>query len=154
MQSLHVVNLGYSEEVLPCTGFGYLVPTIEKERILGVVFDSKIFPQQNLRPKETRLTVMMRENSDPLKTAVDAVSKHLGVWQVPCVHQVFCAPHAIPQFELGHLDKVNAIKKKLENLPRLKLIGNYLSGVSVSDCIESAKTLASDLCQSVSTSTS
>ncbi len=41
---MHVVNLVYPGQVLPMDGFGYLVPGTEKEDILGVVFDSCVFP--------------------------------------------------------------------------------------------------------------
>jgi oxygen-dependent protoporphyrinogen oxidase len=43
---MHVVNLVYQGNVLPTNGFGYLVPDQEDEAILGVVFDSCVFPSQ------------------------------------------------------------------------------------------------------------
>ena len=53
-----VVNLEYEGNVLPMQGFGYLVPSSEPLDILGVIFDSCAFPQ-NDRPNgnSTRLTV-------------------------------------------------------------------------------------------------
>ena len=42
--SMHVVNLVYESDVLPMAGFGYLVPSHAPEHILGVVFDSCVFP--------------------------------------------------------------------------------------------------------------
>ena len=41
-----MVNLVYPGKVLPMDGFGYLVPAHEPELILGVVFDSCVFPEQ------------------------------------------------------------------------------------------------------------
>ena len=55
---LVVVNVGYRKNCLKKKGFGYLVPSSEKEDILGVVFDSLLFPSQNHMQEETRLTVL------------------------------------------------------------------------------------------------
>ena len=43
---MHVINLVYPGKVLPMDGFGYLVPAHEPELVLGVVFDSCVFPEQ------------------------------------------------------------------------------------------------------------
>ncbi len=58
-ESIAVVSLGYKQRLLPLQGFGYLIPSKENENILGMVWDSCIFPQQAKWPEETRLTVMI-----------------------------------------------------------------------------------------------
>ena len=45
--NLSVVNVAFNEPVLKQKGFGYLIPSNQDEDILGVVFDSCIFPEQN-----------------------------------------------------------------------------------------------------------
>ncbi|GCB77331.1 hypothetical protein scyTo_0021091 [Scyliorhinus torazame] len=58
--SVAVVNLEYKGLVLPVWGFGHLIPSHESSEILGVVYDSCSFPQQDqVGPPTTRLTVMM-----------------------------------------------------------------------------------------------
>ncbi|MGB7978803.1 MAG: protoporphyrinogen oxidase [Chlamydiales bacterium] len=100
-RSIWVVNLAFADDVLSKKGFGYLVPTQEKEGLLGVIFDSAIFPQQN-RSGETRLTAMIRgEESEPLPTALSALKRHLGVVAEPLFASTFLAKEAIPQFEVG-----------------------------------------------------
>ena len=42
-----VVNVAYAERCLPLVGFGYLVPSWEPSDVLGVIFDSSAFPEQN-----------------------------------------------------------------------------------------------------------
>ena len=53
-----VVNLEYEGNVVPVEGFGYLAPSSEPLKVLGIIFDSCAFPE-NDRPggKTTRLTV-------------------------------------------------------------------------------------------------
>lgn len=100
-RSLSVVNLGYDRPVLKKKAFGYLVPTQEKESLLGVLFDSAIFPAQNL-PHETRLTAMVRaEEPKPLEAALSALERHLQIQTPPVYTSVFRAEQAIPQFEVG-----------------------------------------------------
>ncbi|XP_043391491.1 protoporphyrinogen oxidase isoform X2 [Chelonia mydas] len=45
--SVGVVNLQYNGATLPITGFGHLVPSFEDRSLLGIVYDSVAFPEQN-----------------------------------------------------------------------------------------------------------
>jgi oxygen-dependent protoporphyrinogen oxidase len=117
-RSLWVVNLGYTSHILPRKAFGYLVPTQERESVLGVIFDSAIFPEQN-KGDQTRLTVMVRpEENEPLKVVLDALKRHLQLFATPSYTSVFLAQNAIPQFEVGC---------------------QYTGGVSVDACIQRAQ---------------
>ena len=136
--SLTVVNLGYTQKVLTKEGFGYLVPTSEKEEILGCVFDSMIFPQHG---SGAQLTVMIKgvEKSDEayLEIAQRSLSKHLGI-QTPADHFLITrAPHSIPQYTLGHQARIQQLLEKCP--PNFHLVGNYLSGVSVNECVSRAR---------------
>ncbi len=134
--SVAVVNLGYRKQILEKHGFGYLIPSNQREPILGVVFDSCIFPQQNKSADETRITVMMhlRGTNEELKnTALAAVSKHLNIDDYPDAISVFQAKDAIPQYHVGHTELVNSI---LPPSHRLSILGSSFNGVSVNDCIK------------------
>jgi len=147
--SLATVNLGYNSALLPCEGFGYLVPSSENENILGAVFDSSAFPEQNSRPQQTRLTVMLgggakadllKAPPDALKTiALEAVKRHLGIDKPPDAAHVAIARGAVPQYHLGHDKKVLAIEQRLaRRFPRLRILGSSFHGVSVNACIANA----------------
>jgi oxygen-dependent protoporphyrinogen oxidase len=138
MKGIEVVHIGYDHDVLPCDGFGYLIPTREKEQLLGVVFDSKIFPQQNRHPQETRLTAMIRENSSDA-SALDGLKRHLGITQTPAFIRSEKLTQAIPQFGLHHHIPVNPF-------PHFYLTGNYLHGASVNDCIAGALKISATCC--------
>ncbi|NGX41866.1 MAG: Protoporphyrinogen oxidase [Chlamydiae bacterium] len=150
--SVAVVNLGYHKSVIKKRGFGYLIPSKEKENILGVVWDSSIFPQQNQIPEETRFTVMLGgahfHNFDDLTSqectniALEAVSEHLRVDTPPDTISVKMAPKSIPQYLVGHAAKVEAIENILSRVfPRLTISGNSYYGVSFNDCIAYSKKL-------------
>jgi oxygen-dependent protoporphyrinogen oxidase len=144
MSHVSVVNMGYLEPVLPLKGFGYLVPTCEKEEVLGVIFDSCIFPQQNHRPHETRLTVLLHQNADSIKIAERALKKHLHI--TVSADAAVTTDAAIPQYYLGHKEKIKQLQTRIQkNFPRCTLLGNYLEGVSVNDCLAFAKNLSETL---------
>ena len=48
----------------------------------------------------------------------------------------------MPQYILGHLDRVEAIRRKLARHPRLFLTGIAFDGVGIPDCIHAAETTA------------
>lgn len=100
-QSLYVVHLAYEGIRLEKKGLGFLVPSLENQSILGAVFDSCVFPQQNLRD-EVRITAMLKpEEKEPLKQAVGSIQKLLKIDRPPAYSKVFFARDAIVQFPLG-----------------------------------------------------
>jgi oxygen-dependent protoporphyrinogen oxidase len=149
-----VVNLGYTQEVLKYGGFGYIVSSKEQSEVLGVVFNSNTFPQQNRHEKETRLTVKLRRTDLSQQEAIDislrAVKQHLGINVPPSVAMVIKAENAFPVMKVGHLGRMQAIEQKyLEKYPRLRLVGNYLYGVGVDDCIGRARSVAENFLSAV-----
>ena len=131
---LTVVNIAFKEKGLTPKGFGYLVPSKENETVLGVVFDSSIFPDQN-QEEETRLTVMLRKGGR--EEALSALKRHLRIEASPSAVHVKTYPHAVPQYGVGHLERVDVFKEHLkEHYPHVTCIGNYLEGVSLNSCIK------------------
>ncbi len=143
-QDITTVHMGFKKRVLPLSGFGYLVPTHAKQEILGTVFDSNLFPQQNSFVEETRLSVMMRADGGNYRERAErALSNHLKISAIPDTILISEAKRALPQFEVGHAARMEDLQAKLKILfPRLHLVGNYLAGASVNDAIAFAKQVA------------
>lgn len=134
-RSLTTVHLGYAQNLLPREGFGYLIARQEKEPILGVVWDSSVFPEQNKRELETRLTVMIAGKGEE-SIALEAIARHLGVTSPPDWVSTEFHERAIPQFPVGYEKLLANIRQKIAHThPGLILAGSYCSGVSVRDCI-------------------
>lgn len=128
-QSLWVVNLLFKEKVLKKKGYGYLIPTREKEALLGMVWDSSIFPELN---QGTVLTALIRpETEDPIAAALDAIRRHLRIDAIPETRSYF-ASNAIPQFEVGYWQKIAQFEERHQSLI---LLGNYFQSPSVDTCI-------------------
>lgn len=140
-----VVNMAFKKS-FDLQGFGYLVPSSENENILGMTWDSSTFPQQNRSTEETRLTVMIGgvnfinfeklNASQFLEIAKAALSKHLKINDAPDATHVMYATKAIPQYNVGYCQAIEKIKQAAaELIPKLTLMGNCFSGVSMNDCI-------------------
>jgi len=144
-----VVNLAFKgDNLLKHDAFGFLVPPLEDKPILGVIFDSCSFPQDG----HTVLTIMMggkwfssRFGDSPtenslLEIASNEVKKTLGISEKPFCHRVSVLRDCIPQYIVGHHDRVMRIRDyiKKNKLP-LSLVGASYDGVGVNDVIMSAK---------------
>ena len=51
----------------------------------------------------------------------------------------------MPQYEVGHLDRIAAIETRLEALPGLTLAGGAYRGVGIADCVRSGEGAAERL---------
>jgi oxygen-dependent protoporphyrinogen oxidase len=147
LQGATIVNLGYRKQLLRKKGFGYLVSSKEKEEVMGVIFDSNAFPQHNRFQHETRLTVKLKQTNMPDKEArvlaLQAMERHLGIAEQPDIPMVYQAKDVFPQFFIGHEKRMKDLEAELaKKYPRLRLAGNYLYGVGVSDCVARARSVA------------
>ena len=51
----------------------------------------------------------------------------------------------MPQYEVGHLDRVNEIETLVKELPGLTLAGNSYRGAGIPDCIRSGEAAAESM---------
>ncbi len=138
--SLWVVQCAFERDVLLKNGFGYLIPTMEKESVLGCVFDSSIFPRAG---DCCFLTVMLRNLGDASwaeKEALLTLKKHLKIEKAPIFISSYLAKDAIPFFKVGYAKRLSFFLQDLKiKYPRLHVCGNYVDGVSVDSCIHSSQ---------------
>ncbi len=148
-----VVAVAYraSDVPLPLDGFGYLSPQRERRDVLGVQWCSSIFPDR-APPGHVLLRVLCggwhrAEVADwswsRLLEAVRAeLAVTMGIRAEPVFHHVVRWDRAIPQYHLGHLERVAWIEERAARHPGLFLGGNCYHGVALNDCVEQAGLLA------------
>ena len=148
-----VLSLGYRREDVKhgLDGFGFLVPRSERLRVLGNVWNSSLFPGR--APKGyVLLTSFVGGTTDPdaanlsPENLVTLVHRELApllqITRPPVCSRVQIYPRALPQYELGHGDRLAAIEKLRADFPNLWLVGNYWRGPSIGTCIEQAFAIA------------
>jgi oxygen-dependent protoporphyrinogen oxidase len=165
-----VVSLGYrrSDVGHPLAGFGFLVPRSARLRVLGTVWNSSLFPGRApdgqvlltsfvggatdpgaaaLSPEE--LTSLVDNEIAPLTKIGQDTTTGRGE---PRPHKfrgsfshVMIYPRALPQYNLGHADRLAAIEGHRTKFPNLRLAGNYLRGPSIGACVEQSLSVANEI---------
>jgi len=119
-------------------GFGFLVPSEERMSLLGAVSVSNIFPSKV--SEERRLFVLFCGGDRPYDftaTVEGALNEFKHILQPAIVKVIHVEEfrNGIPQFYLGHRQILDRIAEFEKRNPKIRIRGNYVSGVAVGDCI-------------------
>jgi oxygen-dependent protoporphyrinogen oxidase len=158
--STATVNLAYKRESIPhpLDGFGFVVPLIEKRSTLACTFSSikfagrapvgcallRAFVGGALQPE-----VFEMDEGGIIKAVREDLRGLLGIEQPPLFAHVEKWPRSMAQYHLGHIERVERIKRQLLSTPTLKLAGNAYEGAGIPDCIRSGERAAEELFNSI-----
>jgi oxygen-dependent protoporphyrinogen oxidase len=148
--STATISLAYRLCDLPqaLDGYGYVIPRREGRRALACTWTSTKFPHRApegyalLRVFAGRAgqdEAMPRETEALLALAREELQLTLGIQAEPLLSRVFIWENSMPQYNLGHPEKLRRIVKHLEALPGLALAGNGYRGIGIPDCIRSGE---------------
>jgi protoporphyrinogen/coproporphyrinogen III oxidase len=151
-----IVNIAYRRDQIshPLDGFGAVVPAIEGRSLLAVSFLSVKFP--NRAPAGTALLrAFIGGATHPEHFELDdaaitelvqrELGELIGASGDPLFVRIGRHPRSMPQYVLGHLDRVATIRRHLAKYPRLQLTGIAYDGVGIPDCIRAAEATADSL---------
>jgi oxygen-dependent protoporphyrinogen oxidase len=156
--AITVVVLGYEAATLghPLDGFGFLVPRGQGPRILGALWESSVYPGR-AEPGRALIRVMAGGAHDPAfisltdDQALGLVRRDLrttmGITAEPRMVQIVRHPDGIPQYTVGHLDRLAQIDAGMARLPGLHLAGHGYRGVGINHVIANARALADQISQ-------
>jgi oxygen-dependent protoporphyrinogen oxidase len=150
-ESLAVVHHAYRRASIEhaLDGFGYLVPSRERNAHLGTLFSSSIEPDACPRDYVLLRTMLGgarhpgavdASDAEMLATVAREVGPLLGLREPPVWSQIDRCRGAIPRYDLQHLERVDAIERSAP--PGLSLLGNYLRGIGVGQLVKQARELA------------
>lgn len=135
----------------PLDAFGLVVPAIEKRKILAVSFTSRKFsgraPEGCVQLRTfvggaMQPELMQLSDAEMITLVRDELESMLGVTWKPDFTIVARWSKAMPQYHVGHLDRVAAIERELAAFPNLALAGSAYHGVGIPDCIHSGEQAA------------
>ncbi len=132
----------------PLNSFGLVIPKVEGRRILAVSFTSRKFPGRApagsvalrtfvggaMQPEE-----LDRSDEEMIQLVRKELREVLGVAGEPDFVRVARWNRAMPQYHVGHLERISKIERRLKNHPGLELAGNAYRGVGIPDCIHSGE---------------
>ncbi|HEU4391944.1 MAG TPA: protoporphyrinogen oxidase [Blastocatellia bacterium] len=153
---LAVIHLAYDRASVENSldGFGFLVAPSEGLNVLGCVWSSSLFAGRAPSGRVLLTTFAGGARNPGITTLPESelvslvhadLARALGIRSDPEVIAVTRWERAIPQYNLGHATRVRRIEELLKNVPGVRLIGNYLHGVAVGDCVKEADARAREI---------
>jgi oxygen-dependent protoporphyrinogen oxidase len=138
----------------PLNGVGFVVPHKENKLVLGCTFagnkfegrapDGYILLRAFLGGVENRSWT--QEDDRPLTDQVFAELKGwLGITGEPLFTHIERYAQALPQYAVGHLQRIMRIEERALRHKGLSLAGNWSYGIGIPDCIDSGERAAGQI---------
>lgn len=148
--STATVTLSYKQNDVPreLDGYGYVIPRREGRRALACTWTSTKFPHRApdgyalirvFVGRAGQETDIPWNDAGLLELAREELELTLGITAEPLVNRIFIWEEAMPQYNLGHPEKLAKIDTALEKYPGLALAGNGYRGIGIPDCIHSGE---------------
>ena len=151
--STATINLGYRRAAIahPLNGFGFVVPFIEKRSLIACTFSSvkfsgrapddqvllRAFAGGALQPE-----IFALDEAEMSERVESDLRELLGIREDPRFIEVAKWEKSMPQYEVGHLDRMSEIEKLVSEIPGLALAGNAYRGAGIPDCVRSGEAAA------------
>ncbi|NUR93549.1 MAG: protoporphyrinogen oxidase [Nonomuraea sp.] len=150
--SMAIVTLAYPVDAFPVppTGSGYLTPPVEGRSVKAATFSSIKWPHLAndlviVRCSIGRLgeeALLQRDDSELVSLAIAELSEVMGVRGLPVDTRVSRWGGALPQYNVGHLDRVARVFSAVAVQPGLAVCGAAYDGLGIPACISTARTAA------------
>ena len=145
-----VVSLGYGRDQIkhPLNGFGFVVPMTERRCILSCSFASQKYIGRSPEGA-VLLRVFVGGGCQPMllglcddelmELAHREIADLLGITGEPIMQHLVRHHAAMPQYEVGHQERLADVEHELGRFPTLALAGNAVCGVGIPSCIQSGQ---------------
>ena len=135
--------------------FGLVVPNAEKRQMIAASFGSNKFPGRapeggllvrvflggalneavTHQPDDALIEIALQELKEIAKVSGSVAFSQVVRWQ-----------NTMPQYHVGHLQKLDSIQQRLAQLPGLVIAGNAYQGVGIPDCTRAGRKVAEQIC--------
>jgi oxygen-dependent protoporphyrinogen oxidase len=138
---------GRAQVADPLDGFGFMVPRREGFETICTFWNSSLFPGR-APDGHVLMTSFAGRNTNKDTAGFDEEkyaqvveaenAKALGIKGPPLDRVVWKDSRALPQYNVGHARRAAEIQGILGTMPNLEIIGNFLKGRSIGDCVDIA----------------
>ena len=156
--SMAVITLAYPGAAFPVppSGSGFLVPAVDGRAIKAVTFSTVKWPHlgqgasglQIVRCSVGRLgddAILQRDDGELARLASADLAAAVGVRGAPADTRVTRWGGGLPQYSVGHLDRVARIRAGVAAQPGLAVCGAAYDGIGIPACIASARLAVSQV---------
>jgi len=151
--SMAIITLAYREQDFPRQQrSGYLVPAVDGKAVKAVTFSTVKWPHLAAREPvhivrcsvgrigETAL--LQRDDDDLADLAAAELADAAGITARGVARRVTRWGGALPQYNVGHLDRVDSIRNAVKGQPGLAVAGAAYEGVGIPACVATARSAA------------
>lgn len=151
--STATVNFAYRRQDIrhALNGFGFVVPYVEGRSLIACTFSSVKFPGR--APEDHVLLrafvggalqpeMFALEENEMVHRIRSDFRDLLGIEEPPLFTEIARWRESMPQYHIGHLERVKRIEQRLATLRGLHLAGNAYSGAGIPDCIRMGEATA------------
>ena len=155
-----VATLCYETDQLPTPpkAFGFVVPAVEKRPLIAASFTSVKYAGR--APEGSILirvflgsaiddTALGQDDDALIASAHDQLTQLLGVTGQPALSRLDRYVGSMPQYHVGHDEKIAALRDALGSLPRIELAGCGYDGVGIPDTLAAGVKAADKILASI-----
>jgi oxygen-dependent protoporphyrinogen oxidase len=154
--STATVSLAFQREDFPRApnSFGFVVPAMEKRKIMACTFSSLKYPGRAPQDKillrafvgGSLQPELFNASDNDMENSVRAeLASLLGVTAAPIFSRVWRHPESMPQYHVGHEARIERAETALAKFPTLALAGSAYHGVGISDCVRTGEEAAAKI---------
>jgi oxygen-dependent protoporphyrinogen oxidase len=147
------VSLAYRNDQIPrgLDGFGFVVPLVEARSIVACTYSSMKYPGR--APEGHALlrafvggamqqSLFEQDDAAMIESVRRELRALLGIASEPLLTRIHRHPQAMPQYRVGHLDRMARVDAALARHAGLAVAGNAYRGVGIPDCVHSGELAA------------
>jgi oxygen-dependent protoporphyrinogen oxidase len=131
---------------------GYLVPAVDGRAVKAVTFSTVKWPHLAAQApvhvvrcsvgRSGEVAVLQRDDEDLAALAAAELAEAIGITAEPVARRVTRWGGGLPQYNVGHLDRVARIRASVALQPGLAVAGAAYDGVGIPACIATARSAA------------
>lgn len=141
------VNLAFKRSDVKETleAFGFIVPISEKRKVKAGTYSSTKWNHRT--PSDDYVLIrafvggarnqelVYQDDEALLKMVLDELQDIIGLQAQPVMHKIYRWLQGMPQYTVGHLERVDQIEARQAANPGLYVVGGCYRGVGVPDCV-------------------
>jgi protoporphyrinogen/coproporphyrinogen III oxidase len=153
--SMAIVTMAFASSAFekPLTGSGFLVPAVERKLIKAATFSSikwgwytgDLVMVRTSIGRYRDVAELQRTDDELIAAAVRDLADATGVRGAPVDALVTRWGGGLPQYTVGHLERVARIKALIDAVPRLAICGAAYDGLGIPACIGSGRAAATQV---------
>ena len=137
-------------------GSGFLVPPVDGRTIKAATFSTRkwgwaadaapdLFLLRTSIGRYGEEEFLGREDADLVKVSLHDLGEAIGLAAKPVASTVTRWIGGLPQYPVGHQDRVSRIRRAVAELPGLRVCGAVYDGVGIPACVASAQRAADEI---------